>query len=189
MMRSRLPRSVCETTNNRPADDRPKVGNRVSALEWSGSLAVTDKVSKNTVLASLNDTLCLRRLTAAFVLSHSICKAAPWSSQASQPLAGIHAQIDAATFSQLHNFPARAGRHRKAVCRRIGGQRPGRQRVCRGRQPTHPHGGIEKNQCSASQSSVLSIHHGQRCQPTQPQVDADADGPARHCLVQLRAGG
>ncbi len=63
--------SVWATARRRPEDDRPNVTKRLSSSEWSGSLPVADKGSKNTLDASSKDTPCFRRFPAAFSVFHS----------------------------------------------------------------------------------------------------------------------
>ena len=70
-MRKRSPRSVCATTESRPALETPNVTKRLSRLEWSGSAAVIAKLSAKAVAASSNVTPSLPRFAAAFEGSHS----------------------------------------------------------------------------------------------------------------------
>ena len=57
-----VPRSVYATTRRRPASDFPRLRNRRSSCEWSGSEIVSSSGSPNTVTASLRATPCRSRV-------------------------------------------------------------------------------------------------------------------------------
>jgi hypothetical protein len=64
-------RSVYETTRRRLRSERPILKNRYPLRELPGSDIVSSKGSEKTVLASPNDTPCLRTFNSALLVSHS----------------------------------------------------------------------------------------------------------------------
>jgi hypothetical protein len=71
MIRIRSARSVWTTTSGRWAGVTPMVMKRGSSVEGSGSGIVPASESPKTDAASLNETPCILRLSAAFCGSHS----------------------------------------------------------------------------------------------------------------------
>src|SRR5437016_4696785 len=71
MIRILLSLSQWHTTNRPPRSDSPKVTNRCSSAECSGSSIVNDNGSSKTVEASSKETPCFSAFDLAFAGSHS----------------------------------------------------------------------------------------------------------------------